>query len=64
MAKKSDIQLDHIKWELGGYCVTYTENQAKTILRKCRRAVAEASRIALINTIYEEVDRMDLPEWQ
>ena len=62
MAKKSDIQLEHIKWELenehGVFAVT--ESQARTILRKCRKEVAEASRIALINTIYEEVERMNL----
>tara|TARA_R100001244_G_scaffold73243_1_gene58921 strand:- start:442 stop:648 length:207 start_codon:yes stop_codon:yes gene_type:complete len=65
MAKKSDIQLENIKWELENeHCVKYTESQARTILRKCRKEVAEASRIALTNTIYDEVERMDLPGWQ
>ena len=66
MAKKlvQDYTLSSVEWELdNNHLVEYTERQAKTILRKCRKEVREASETAFTNTIYEEIERMNLKKW-
>jgi hypothetical protein len=66
MAKKlvQDYDLHNVTWELDNqHLVEYTEKQAKTILRKCRKEVRAAADTAFSNTIYEEVERMNLQRW-
>lgn len=66
MAKKlvQDYTLSSVEWELdNNHLVEYTERQAKTILRKCRKEVREAAETAFTNTIYEEIERMNLKKW-